>query len=140
MGPVNCGCAGSGYAEESESSRSMRAQEYAGRDAGFRIGGVQSTRRIANAASHSSRGASSAMNARPLKTAHELADIIVECASALHGPWPAGMTMFIFDDAYGGSASISRPLSDMDDFYRSRTLDLIAMLRSRYDLDPPRIG
>ncbi len=80
------------------------------------------------------------MNARPLKTAYELADMIVERASALHGPWPAGMTMFIFDDAYGWSASISRPVSEMDDFYRSRTLDLIAMLRSRYDLDPPRIG
>jgi hypothetical protein len=80
------------------------------------------------------------MNARPLKTAYELADMIVERARALHGPWPAGMTMFIFDDAYGWSASISRPLSEMDDFYRSRTLDLIAMLRSRYDLDPPRIG
>lgn len=80
------------------------------------------------------------MNARPLKTAYELADMIVERASALHGPWPAGMTMFIFDDAYGWSASISRPFSEMDDFYRSRTLDLIAMLRSRYDLDPPRIG
>jgi hypothetical protein len=50
------------------------------------------------------------------------------------------MTMFIFDDAYGWSASISRPFSEMDEFYRSRTLDLIAMLRSRYDLDPPRIG
>jgi len=80
------------------------------------------------------------VNARPLKTAYELADMIVERASALHGPWPAGMTMFIFDDAYGWSASISRPLSEMDDFYRSRTLDLIAMLRSSYDLDPPRIG
>lgn len=80
------------------------------------------------------------MNARPLKTTYELADMIVERASALHGPWPAGMTMFIFDDAYGWSASISRPVSEMDDFYRSRTLDLIAMLRSRYDLDPPRIG
>lgn len=80
------------------------------------------------------------MNARPLKTAYELADMIVERASALHGPWPAGMTMFIFDDAYGWSASIIRPVSEMDDFYRSRTLDLIAMLRSRYDLDPPRIG
>lgn len=80
------------------------------------------------------------MNARPLKTTYELADMIVERASALHGPWPVGMTMFIFDDAYGWSASISRPASEMDDFYRSRTLDLIAMLRSRYDLDPPRIG
>jgi len=80
------------------------------------------------------------MDTKPFKTAYELADMIVERASALHGPWPAGMTMFIFDDAYGWSASISRPLSEMDDFYRSRTLDLIAMLRSRYDLDPPRIG
>ncbi len=80
------------------------------------------------------------MKAKVLKTAYELADMIVDRASALHGPWPAGMTMFIFDDAYGWSASISRPFSEMDEFYRSRTLDLIAMLRSRYDLDPPRIG
>lgn len=80
------------------------------------------------------------MKAKAFKTAYELADMIVDRASALHGPWPAGMTMFIFDDAYGWSASISRPFSEMDDFYRSRTLDLIAMLRSRYDLDPPRIG
>ena len=80
------------------------------------------------------------MKAKAFKTAYELADMIVDRASALHGPWPAGMTMFIFDDAYGWSASISRPASERDDFYRSRTLDLIAMLRSRYDLDSPRIG
>ncbi|WP_316213385.1 MULTISPECIES: hypothetical protein [unclassified Bradyrhizobium] len=80
------------------------------------------------------------MNAKPFKTAYELADMIVEHASILHGPWPAGMTLFIFDDAYGWSASISRPVSELDDFYRSRTLDLIATLRSRYDLRSPRLS
>jgi hypothetical protein len=78
------------------------------------------------------------MNAKPLKTAYELGDMIVARAMALHGPWPAGMTMFIFDDAYGWSASISRPACAADDIYRSRALDLIATLSSRYDLDSPR--
>ena len=77
------------------------------------------------------------MDAKPSRTAYELADMIVERASALHGPWPPGMTMFIFDDAYGWSASISRPGSEVDNFYRIRTLDLIATLRSRYDLASP---
>jgi hypothetical protein len=80
------------------------------------------------------------MNAKPSKTAYELADMIVERASALHGPWPAGMTMFVFDDAYGWSASISRPVSEADGFYRCRTLDLIATLSSRYDLAVPRLS
>jgi len=65
--------------------------------------------------------------------------MIVERASALHGRWPAEMTMFIFDDAYGWNTSISGQVSEMDEFYRSRTLDLIAMLRCRYDLDSPHI-
>ena len=97
-------------------------------------------RRIATAASHGSSGERSAMDAKPFKTAYELADMIVARASALHGPWPAGMTMFIFDDAYGWSASISRPASEVENFYRTRTLDLIAMLRSRYDLASPRLS
>lgn len=80
------------------------------------------------------------MRAKPLKTAYELADIIVERTSMLHGPWPAGMTMFVFDDAYGWSASISRPSSEGENFYRSRTLDLIALLRRRYDLASPRLS
>jgi hypothetical protein len=49
------------------------------------------------------------------------------------------MTLFVFDDAYGWTASISRPVSEADDFYRTCTLDLIAALRSRYDLDAPRL-
>lgn len=97
-------------------------------------------RRIATAASHGSSGERSAMDAKPFKTAYELADMIVARASALHGPWPAGMTMFIFEDAYGWSASISRPASEVENFYRIRTLDLIAMLRSRYDLASPRLS
>jgi hypothetical protein len=77
------------------------------------------------------------MDAKPSRTAYELADMIVQRANALHGPWPSGMTMFIFDDAYGWSASISRPASEVDNFYRIRTLDLIAALRSSYDLASP---
>ena len=79
------------------------------------------------------------MSVRAFKTADELQDMIVEQARTLHGPWPLGMTMFVFDDAYGWSASISRPVSEADDFYRARTLDLIRMLKVRYDLDAPRL-
>jgi hypothetical protein len=79
------------------------------------------------------------MSIRAFKTADELQDMIVEQAMILHGPWPSGMTMFVFDDAYGWSASISRPMSEADNFYRIRTLDLIRKLKVRYDLDPPRL-
>src|ERR1700750_2077513 len=66
--------------------------------------------------------------------------MIVARASTLHGPWPAGMTLFIFDDAYGWSATISRPSSEADDFYRTCALDLIARLAPEYDLDAPRLS
>jgi hypothetical protein len=79
------------------------------------------------------------MSVRAFKTADELQSMIVEQAKVLHGPWPSGMTMFVFDDAYGWSASISRPMSEADDFYRTRTLDLIRILKVRYDLDAPHI-
>lgn len=79
------------------------------------------------------------MSVRAFKTAEELQDMIVEQARSLHGPWPSGMTMFVFDDAYGWSASISRPMSEADNFYRIRTLDLIRTFKVRYDLDPPRL-
>ena len=79
------------------------------------------------------------MSARSFKTAEELWNMIVEQAKVLHGPWPSGMTMFVFDDAYGWSASISRPMSVAEEFYRTRTLDLIRMLKVRYDLDAPRL-
>jgi hypothetical protein len=81
-----------------------------------------------------------AMNTKPLKTAYELGDLIVEQAMARHGPWPAGMTVFVFDDAYGWSASISRPRSDADDAYRSCLLDLIAGLKTKFDLNMPRLS
>ena len=77
------------------------------------------------------------MHARPFKTAYELQDMIVEQARHLHGPWPSGMTMFVFDDAYGWSASISQPASEGDNFYRARTLDLITKFKVKYDLDTP---
>ncbi len=80
------------------------------------------------------------MDSRSFKTAYELRDMIVEQAKALHGPWPAGMTLFVFDDAYGWTASISRPASEADGFYRTCTLDLIASLRGRYDLNAPRLS
>jgi hypothetical protein len=74
------------------------------------------------------------MRTKPLKSAYDLCDMIVEQAMALHGPWPAGMTLFIFDDAYGWSATISRPNSEADNFYRTCALDLIARLATEYDL------
>ncbi len=79
------------------------------------------------------------MNSRPLKTVDELQDLIVAQARVLHGPWPAGMTLFVFDDAYGWTASISQPVSEEDNFYRHCTLDLITRLKTRYDLDTPRL-
>jgi hypothetical protein len=79
------------------------------------------------------------MSARSFKTADELQDMIVEQAKVLHGPWPSGMTMFVFDDAYGWSASISRPISEADNFYRACTLDLIRAFKVKYDLDAPRL-
>ena len=80
-----------------------------------------------------------AMSVRAFKTADELQDMIVAQARTLHGPWPSGMTMFVFDDAYGWSASISRPMSEADNFYRTRTLDLIRTLKVSYDLDAPHL-
>jgi hypothetical protein len=56
--------------------------------------------------------------------------MIVEQARTLHGPWPSGMTLFVFDDAYGWTASISRPTSERDNFYRTCTLDLVMLLKS----------
>jgi hypothetical protein len=79
------------------------------------------------------------MNTRSRKTAYELRDIIVEEAILLLGPWPMGMTLFVFEDAYGWSASISRPSSEANNFYRTCALDLIAMLATKYDLDGPRL-
>ena len=75
--------------------------------------------------------ARSAMNAKPLKTADELSDMIVEGAMTRHGRWPAGMTLFVFDDAYGWSASISRACSEADDAYRNCTLDLVSGSRDQ---------
>jgi hypothetical protein len=81
-----------------------------------------------------------AMNTKPLKTAYELWDMIVERAVVLQGPWPERMTLFIFDDAYGWTASISRPSSEADNFYRTCVLDLAARLATEYDLDAPRVS
>jgi len=78
------------------------------------------------------------MSVKAFKTADELQGMIVEQARTLHGPWPSGMTMFVFNDTYGWSASISRPMSEADDFYRTRTLALIRTLKLSYDLDAPR--
>jgi hypothetical protein len=79
------------------------------------------------------------MNSRLFKSAYELRELIVEQAAALYGPWPVGMTLFVFEDLYEWTASISRPTSEADNFYRTCTLDLITRLRTRYDLDTPRL-
>jgi hypothetical protein len=81
-----------------------------------------------------------AVKSKPLKTAYELGDMIVEQAILLQGPWPMGMTLFIFEDAFGWNASISRPSSEADNFYRTCALDLIAALATKYDLDGPRLS
>lgn len=80
------------------------------------------------------------MSSRPLRTAYELRDMIVEQAKAFLGSWPSGMTLFIFSDAYGWDASISRPNSEAGNFYRTRTLDLIETLRKTYDLNIRRMS
>ena len=76
---------------------------------------------------------------RVLKTAYELQDIIVEQAQILHGPWPTGMTMFVFNDAYGWSATLSRAASQRDRRYRRATLDIVTGLKATFDLDVPRL-
>ena len=79
------------------------------------------------------------MSARSFKTADERQDTIVAQTMALHVPWPLGMTLIVFDEAYGWSASIGRPMSETDNFYRIRTLDLITTLKIGYDLDAPHL-
>jgi hypothetical protein len=49
------------------------------------------------------------------------------------------MTLFVFDDAYGWTASISRPKSRQDRCYRACALDLTALLKVKYDLDAVRL-
>jgi hypothetical protein len=80
-----------------------------------------------------------AVPSRIIKTAYELQDLIVEQACALHGPWPAGMTLFVFDDAYGWSASVSQPASDDDLCYRRAALDVVTELKMRFDLAVPHL-
>jgi hypothetical protein len=80
------------------------------------------------------------MTAKRLKTAYELGEMILVQATALHGPWPPGMTLFIFDDAYGWTASISRPSMEADNFYRTCVLDLTTRLATEYDLDAPQLA
>jgi hypothetical protein len=73
------------------------------------------------------------------KTAYELQDMIVEQARSLHGPWPEGMTLFVFDDAYGWSASVSRAASQDDGCYRSAALNIVSQLKVRFDLAAPNL-
>lgn len=80
------------------------------------------------------------MNSKPLKTTYELSNMIVEGAMTRHGRWPAGMTVFVFDDAYGWSASISRSDSDADDAYRTGILDLVGDLVTQFDLKATRLS
>jgi hypothetical protein len=48
--------------------------------------------------------------------------------------------LFIFDDAYGWTASISRPSTEADNFYRTCVLDLTSRLATEYDLDAPQLA
>lgn len=125
-------------AEELLAQGYMDVKKYARREAGSCCS--MSSIRSKGSDNHKpiSKNARPAMTSRSLQTAYELRDMIVEQARALHGPWPAGMTLFVFEDAYGWTASISRPASEADNIYRTCTLDLITALRTRYDLDVPR--
>ena len=86
------------------------------------------------------RAARQKMNEKPLRTAYELSDMIAEQATTLYGPWPTGMTLFVFDDAYGWTASISRPNSEADNLYRNCIIDLLAGLTAKYDLNVPNVS
>lgn len=78
------------------------------------------------------------MPCRAFKTAYELHEMIVTQAKAMHGPWPAGMTLFVFDDAYGWSASVSRPTADDHCYrYRDATLAIVNEFKTRFDLAVP---
>lgn len=79
------------------------------------------------------------MPCKIFKTAYELEDMIVEQARVLNGPWPEGMTLFVFDDAYGWSASVSRAASGDDLCYRTAALDIVARLKARFDLAIPNL-
>ena len=76
---------------------------------------------------------------RIIKTAYELQDMIVEQTRALHGSWPAGMTLFVFDDAYGWSATISRAGNDDDLYCRAAALNIITELKATFDLAAPHL-
>jgi hypothetical protein len=76
---------------------------------------------------------------RAIKTAYELEDMIVERARTRHGPWPDRMTLFVFDDAYGWSVTVSRAACEHDSLYRSAALDIVFELKSAFDLAAPRL-
>lgn len=65
--------------------------------------------------------------------------MIVQQVQALHGPWPKRMTLFVFDDAYGWSASVSRPASDDGLRYRAAALNFATRLKERFDLASPHL-
>jgi hypothetical protein len=77
------------------------------------------------------------MPCRAFKTAYELHEMIVAQAKALHGPWPAGMTLFVFDDAYGWSASVNRPFDESELCYREAALAIVNEFKARFDLAAP---
>lgn len=79
------------------------------------------------------------MPCRAFRTAYELHEMIVAQAKALHGPWPAGMTLFVFDDAYGWSASVSRPGAEWELCYRDAALAIVNELKARFDLAAPNL-
>jgi hypothetical protein len=63
--------------------------------------------------------------------------MIVAQAKALHGPWPAGMTLFVFDDAYGWSASVSLHVGETELCYRDAALAIVNEFKARFDLAAP---
>jgi hypothetical protein len=49
------------------------------------------------------------------------------------------MTLFVFDDAYGWSVSLSRPASGEGLRYRAAALNFATQLKARFDLAGPHL-
>lgn len=60
--------------------------------------------------------------------------MIVAQANTLHGPWPAGMTLLVFDNAYGWSASANPPAGETELSYRYAALTIVNQFKARFDL------
>ena len=75
---------------------------------------------------------------KPLKSASDLEDLIKEKMSALFGPWPKLMTLFVFGEHDRWTVTISNAHSNGESFYRGQALGVAMVLRDQFDLSGPR--